>query len=34
MSAYWGGVPYKIEFGMDPYVARTEEQALLSKLAN
>ena len=35
MSAYWGGVPYITEFGKDiPYVARTEEQALLSKLAN
>lgn len=34
MSAYWGGVPYITEFGMDmPYVARTEEQALLSQLA-
>lgn len=35
MSAYWGGVPYITEFVIDmPYVARTEEQALLSKLAN
>lgn len=34
MSAYWGGVPYVTEYGMNmPYFARTEEQALLSQLA-